>query len=81
MWGIPIKCLCEFAPPKGVEILAPLMSPKLGRSFQIVKDQQKVANILADHLSTTENEMGRTGVSTLTEEDLANPSNLKRKLW
>lgn len=57
------------------------MSPKLGRSFQIVKDQQKVANILADHLSTTENEMGRTGVSTLTEEDLANPSNLKRKLW
>ena len=57
------------------------MSPKLGRSFQIVKDQQKVANILADHLSTTENEMGRTGVSTVTEEDLAKPSNLKRKLW
>ena len=64
-----------------MEILAPFMSPKLGRSFQIVKDQQKVANILADHLSTTENEMGGTGVSTLTAEDLANPSNLKRKLW
>lgn len=57
------------------------MSPKLGRRFQIVKDQQKVANFLADHLSTTENEMGGTGVGTLTEEDLANPSNLKRKLW
>jgi len=57
------------------------MSPKLGRSFQIVKDQQKVANILAAHLSTTENEMGGTGVSTLTEEDLAKPSSLKRKLW
>ena len=47
----------------------------------MVKDQQKVANILADHLSTTENEMGGTGVSTLTEENLAKPSNLKRKLW
>lgn len=68
-------------PPKGVQILSPLMSPKVGRSFQIVKDQQKVANILADHLSTTENEIGGTGVSTLTEEDLANPSNLKRTLW
>ena len=43
---------------------------------RIEKDQEKVANVLANYFSTMANDIGGAGVNSLTEDDLSSHSSL-----
>ena len=48
---------------------------------RIDKDQEKVANILANYFSTMANNVGGAGVHNLTEDDLSKKKKKKKTLF